>query len=218
MVTETQTRPIVAEAPREIAVLKRREWSRLFAQPDRRRTKGKRDAALLAVLLGAGLRVGECCRLTVEAVEVEHGYTRIRTRTSTQKVRAGARPPARVVTLFPLAAKLLNDYIRHAEPRYWLFSGHQGEHLSTRAANGIVKRYLRQIGRGDLHCHDLRHSFATEVIRTSRSIFVCAKLLGHADPRTTQGFYAAWDSSEADAASDLLGPVISPRKYKEDRR
>ncbi len=208
----TTTRTERAQA--EIATLKRREWKILLTQPDKRRRLGKRDAALLAVLLAGGLRVGEAVRLKIDEVEVEGPYTRIRTRTSKQKVRPGSPPPSRVVTLFPLAAKLLRDYIASAEPRFYLFEGRHHEHLSTSAARRAVKGYLKAIGRGDLRTHDLRHSFATEVIRTSRSVFIAAKLCGHSDCRTTQRYYGAWDSSDADAASLALTGAFASRPYR----
>jgi len=108
-------------------------------------------------------------------------------------------------------ARLLREYVAREEPRWWLFEGRRNEALSVRQAQKIVMRWLREIGRGDLRVHSLRHSFGAMVTRETRSIFVAQKLLGHADPRTTARYYAAFEVSDADAAADAVAEALSRR-------
>jgi integrase len=199
--TKTTTKP----APAVLPVLKAHEVKTLLAAPDGRKRKGKRDRALLAVLTLGGLRLIEAMRLRPDNVEVSRGRVRL-TFTSAKR-----KSHARTVTLPPTAAKALTDWIDSAAPRLFVFEGQRGEHLSTRQAENIVARYLKPL-RGDLHAHSLRHSYASMVVRESKSIFVAQRLLGHSDVRVTERFYSAFEVSDADAASDLLAEAITRRR------
>ena len=179
------------------AVLKPIQIRRLLALPDRRRKRGKRDAGLLAVLACGGLRLGECCRLTIADIEIGK---RLRITTKTAKSRL---PRFRTITLPNPASKLLRDWLAQSESRFWVFPGRRNEALSTRQAGRIVKAYLRQIGRSDLRPHSLRHSVGAIVTRQS-GIWVAQKVLGHASPTTTSRFYSAFDVTDADIAADKL--------------
>jgi integrase/recombinase XerD len=198
-ITETRT---ATQGP---AVLRPRQLRELLAAPDRRRRKGRRDAALLAVL-SCGLRVGEATRLVRDSIEQSGGRTRLIVKTS--KARDGRW---RTVTLPSMAGRLLREYLAHQQPRFWLFPGNRNEHLTVRQTQRLVTRYLRQIGRSDLHTHSLRHSFGAMVTRETRSIYVAQRLLGHADPRTTARFYSAWEITDCDRAADALDEAMSRR-------
>jgi len=203
----TETHTAQAQGP---AVLRPREVRALLRAPDRRARRGRRDSALLAALVGSGARVGELVRLTRD--QVEHGPGgRVRLMLRTSKGRNGTPPRFRTVTLPAPMARLLREYVAREEPRWWLFEGRRNEALSVRQAQKIVMRWLREIGRGDLRVHSLRHSFGAMVTRETRSIFVAQKLLGHADPRTTARYYAAFEVSDADAAADAVAEALSRR-------
>jgi integrase/recombinase XerC len=170
----------------------------LLNTPDRRTRLGKRDAALLAVLVGAGLRLGEACSLTIESVEITD---RVRITVRTAKSR-GLK--FRTVTLPAPCARLLCGWLSYGQPRWWVFPGNHNEPLTPRHAGRIVRFYLRKIDRGDLHPHNLRHTYATMLVRQSHDIWLVQKQLGHSDPRITSAFYAHADNSDADRAADAL--------------
>jgi len=183
------------------SVLRAKQLKALLAAPDKRTRRGHRDAALIAVLGCGGLRLGECCRLLVENVELAQ---RVRLTTRTAKSR-GLR--FRTVTLPGPAARLLRDHLAHSEPRLFVFEGRRHEALSTRQAGRIVKAYLRQIGCGWAHPHTLRHSYATILIHQSHDIWLTQKQLGHASVTTTN-IYAHADPSDADRAATAIEEVL----------
>ena len=178
-------------------VLRAKQLKALLAAPDKRTRRGRRDAALLAVLGCGGLRLGECVRLTVEGIELGK---RVRITTKTAKSRTAR---SRTITLPGPAARLLRDYLAHSEPRFWVFQGRRNEALSTRQAGRLVRYYLAKIGRSDLRPHSLRHSVGAIVTRQS-GIWVAQKVLGHASPTTTSRFYSAFDVTDSDLAADRL--------------
>ena len=182
-------------------VLRPKQLKALLNAPDRRTRRGRRDAALIAVLGCGGLRLGEACRLLVENVELAQ---RVRITTRTAKSR-GLR--FRTITLPGPAARLLRDHLAHSEPRFWVFAGRRHEALSTRQAGRIVKAYLRQIGCGWAHPHTLRHSYATILIHQSHDIWLTQKQLGHASVTTTN-IYAHADPSDADRAATANEEVL----------
>jgi integrase len=197
----TRTRPFSGPS-----VLTPREVRALIQAPDRRSLKGKRDAALLAVLVGGGLRVGEAVSLTVFDIEVAKQHC-VRLTFQTSKSR---RKRLRTVTLPEWAAASVSAWLGLTNSE-WLFPGNKGEHLSVRAAEKIVVSYLKAVNRSDLHTHSLRHTFGSMVTRETRSLFVAQKLLGHADPRTTSHYYSAFEVSDADNAADALSAALAPR-------
>jgi integrase/recombinase XerC len=205
--TATMTRTATAGP----AVLKPWQVRDLLAAPDERTAHGSRDAALVAVLAGGGLRIGEACHLTIDSLEfVPDGRLRITTRTS--KSKEGSTPRYRTVTLAASLARPIRRYVDRAAPRFWLFPGRHNEPLDTRWARAVIKDYLTQIGAGQYRVHDLRHTFASIVVRETRSIFVAQKLLGHTDPRTTAAYYACFDVSDADAAAEATATGLARRK------
>jgi integrase len=148
MTVRTDTASRLLSGP---AVLRPKQIRVLLNAPDRRTRLGKRDAALLAVLVGGGLRLGEACGLNIEGVELTE---RVRITIRTAKSRG---MKFRTVTLPGPAARLLVGWLAYAKPRFWVFPGNHGESLTARHAGRIVRTYLRKIGRGDLHPHSLRH-------------------------------------------------------------
>src|SRR5690349_20522981 len=128
-------------------VLRTEQVQALVASPDCRRLRGKRDAALLAVLVGGGLRVGEAVRLTVANVQ-SSSAGRLRLTFRTAKARDIR---FRTVTLPVWAATPLSKWLDYKRPSTWLFEGYCSKHLSVAGAEKIVDRYLGLIGRSDLH-------------------------------------------------------------------
>lgn len=186
-------------------VLRTEQVHALLDLPDCRTHKGKRDKALLAVLAGGGLRVGEATRLAVANVQQTRDG-RLRLTFQTAKAR---EVRYRTVTLPCWAAEPVNRWLAYERPTGWLFTGQLGQHLSVAGAQKVVNRYLGLVGRGDLHVHSLRHTFGSMVVRETRSLYTAQRLLGHTDPRVTARYYAAFETSDADAAADALSSPIT---------
>lgn len=204
----TATRPATTTGP---AILRPKDVRALLAAPDRRGRQGKRDAALLAVLVGSGCRSCEATRLCVDHVEFTGGRCRLTIRTAKQ--RAGSPPKWRTCTLPPAAARLLHDWLVYAQPKLFVFEGRRHEALSTRAVRTTVTKYLRQIGRTDMRTHGLRHTVGAALARGSGNMWLVAKTLGHSSPATAYRFYSQYSLEDSDKVSDILAGLWSPRQY-----
>src|SRR4051812_29914896 len=113
--TRTDDQLLISGPP----VLRKREVGALLAAPDCRKPKGKRDRALLAVLIGGGLRVGEAVKLTVANVS-DSTDDRLRLTFPTAKSRIVRY---RTVTLPVWAAEPVAKWLAHERPTDWLFRG-----------------------------------------------------------------------------------------------
>ncbi len=76
-----------------------------------------------------------------------------------------------------------------------------------------IRRHLRQIGEQIgcpwLHCHSLRHSFATISLAGGASLSGVSKRLGHANVSVTSKYYVHPDNREADEAGELMRSYLS---------
>jgi len=142
-----------------------------------------RDAALLELLYGAGLRVSELCGLDTDDCELERGSVTV--------LGKGGR--TRRVPIGEPARRALIDYLTEARPALVaattptgaVFVNRRGKRLTTRDARRIVARQQLPDGRA-LHPHALRHAYATHLLEGGADLRAVQELLGHADLATTQ--------------------------------
>jgi integrase/recombinase XerD len=166
----------VVRLPRR--VLSEAEARRLMQAPSPWSVVGQRDAALLEVLYGCGLRRGECVRLDVGDLDLGQGLA---------LVRSGKGKKDRVVPLAGRAAAALDRYLRESRPELLensrdgaLFLSKYGRRLSASHLGAIVKKHAQAAGlKGPVFPHALRHSFATHLLKGKASIRHVQELLGH---------------------------------------
>ncbi|MCY4607647.1 MAG: tyrosine recombinase XerC [bacterium] len=143
---------------------------------------GKRDLALMMLLYGGGLRLGEALALDVRNI------------TGGETLRiVGKGNKARMVPLLARVREALLDYLRHrpdgAPPASPLFVGTRGGRLNP----GVAQKRFRELrGRLGLPAtatpHAMRHSFATHLLGNGVDLRTIQELLGHASLTTTQRY------------------------------
>ena len=139
-----------------------------------------RDAAVLALLYGCGLRISEALGLR----RADFGARD--TLTVTGKGRK-----QRMVPLLPQVAKLIADYVAlcpYDLPEQGpLFVGAKGGTLSPRLVQLAMARLRGALGLAETATpHALRHSFATHLLARGGDLRSIQELLGHASLATTQ--------------------------------
>jgi integrase/recombinase XerC len=147
-----------------------------------------RDAAVLTLLYGCGLRVSEALALT--AADLPLGPSlRIR----------GKGGRERIVPLLPAAAAAVARYLQmcpyQPEPGGALFRGARGGPLNPRLVALVMQRARLGLGLpASATPHALRHSFATHLLAAGGDLRAIQELLGHARLATTQ-IYTAVDGT-----------------------
>ncbi len=134
--------------------------------------------AILHVIYGGGLRVGEVRRLRVKDIRSDDGYIFI-------KDSKGKRD--RHTVLSPLLLDLLRDYYRQHRPSYWLFEGQDGGQYSDKSIQQIYRAAAKATNSNPWSTpHTLRHSFATHLMERGVNIRYIQSALGHASTKTTE--------------------------------
>ena len=150
---------------------------------------GARDAAVITLLYGCGLRISEALSLTGREAPLPE-VLRIR----------GKGGKERVVPVLPVARKAVDTYTRlcpfalpNTEP---LFRGARGGPLNPRMITRVTERARQQLGLpASATPHAMRHSFATHLLAAGGDLRAIQDLLGHASLSTTQ-VYTAVDQSQ----------------------
>jgi integrase/recombinase XerD len=171
--------PRSARLPR--GILTERQARRLVAAPFPGSVIGKRDRAILELLYGAGIRLGEAVRADVSDLDLCEGVL---------LVRSGKGRKDRVVPVGGRAAIALGAYLADARPELVkrvdaaLFLSRHGSRLSMVGLRVMVKRHGQAIG---VHVspHTLRHTCATHLLRGGADIRHVQELLGHRSLQTT---------------------------------
>ncbi|MDX1649807.1 MAG: tyrosine recombinase [Myxococcota bacterium] len=146
-----------------------------------------RDVALLEVLYGGGLRVGELVSAPVEALDRRAGLMRVQ----------GKGRKERLVPLGEPALDALDAWLRHGRPVLQragrrpcdaLLLSRRGRALTRQTVFARLRVLARRAGLAPerVSPHVLRHAFATDLLEGGADLRAVQTLLGHADLSTTQ--------------------------------
>ena len=150
----------------------------------------RRDRAILELLYGTGMRIGELVGLSLPDLALDEGVLRV----------FGKGAKERIVPVGRWARQAVDAWLSPSgrgalAPSRWkrrgdseaVFLNARGGRLSRQGAWTIVHRYGDKVGLGErLTPHVLRHSCATHMLDHGADIRVVQELLGHASIATTQ--------------------------------
>lgn len=183
-------------APRALAQSELRQLSRAIAVPDglsaAKHFTWCRNRRAIFLMLFAGLRISEAAALRWRDVDLEGRYL---------VVRDGKGGKDRSVPLHPILLAELNKAPAH-RPNWAVAGKSDGSGMAVKSMSHIFERWLPERGL-TISAHQLRHSFATELLRKRADIREIQELLGHESLETTQR-YLALDPERLRAAVELL--------------
>jgi site-specific recombinase XerD len=141
-----------------------------------------RDDAVLELLYGSGLRVGELCSLGVGDVDLRAGRAVVWGKGGKQRAVPLSEPATDALRAWigPERASTLTG----TQSTDALFVNQRGHRLTPRD----VRRILDRRAASPTHPHALRHTFATHLLDNGADLRAVQELLGHADLSTTQRY------------------------------
>ena len=176
------------------------EAERLIEAANGTTPRALRDAALVELLYGAGLRVSEAVGLERAAVDLDERLVR----------SIGKGGKERVVPIGRRAVEALRRYQARGRPfldrrhRPELFLNSRGGPLTRAGAFLILRRLAEKAGLEPerVHPHLLRHSFATHLLEGGADLRSVQEMLGHSDLATTELYTHVTDRRRRDAYFD----------------
>jgi len=143
---------------------------------------GARNAALITLLYGAGLRISEALSLKRGDVPLGESLTIL-----------GKGKKERAVPVLPAVREAVDVYARLCpfDPGKGgpLFLSRRGKPMSPRDAQGLMQNLRGRLGLAESATpHALRHSFATHLLQNGGDLRAVQELLGHASLSTTQKY------------------------------
>jgi integrase/recombinase XerD len=162
-------------------ILTEAQARRLVAAPFPGSPIGKRDRAILELLYGTGIRLGEAARADVTDLDLRQRILLVRSGKG-KKDRIVPVPGRAATALGRYLAEARHELVRRADAA--LFVSRHGGRLSLDGLRAIVKRHGRAIG-VEPTPHALRHTCATHLLRGGADIRHVQELLGHRCLSTT---------------------------------
>jgi integrase/recombinase XerD len=165
-------------------VLNLAEVQILLAQPTSGTPAAFRNAAIMELLYGAGLRVSELVGLGINDVDLEGGFVRCMGKGSKERMIPVGEPALAAVSRYlQLGRPSLGKGVKSGH----LFLNRFGFGLTRQSVHRILVGYARQAGITKVVTpHTLRHSFATHLLAGGADLRSVQEMLGHADVSTTQ--------------------------------
>ncbi|WP_311774805.1 tyrosine-type recombinase/integrase [Nostoc sp. 2RC] len=166
---------------------------------------GFRDAALIAILRGAGLRRAEVVKLDFKDFDISDGAI---------KVRASKGKVDRTLYLSENGISIVNAWIEIKNSATGSLlcqvnkSGRIVEHrLTPQAVLFILQKRAAEAGLESFSPHDLRRTFASDLLAAGVDIATVQIMLGHSNPATTARYDRRGEERKRSAAAKLEIPL-----------
>ena len=183
--------------------LSREQARELLAVPNRSTVKGKRDYAMLAVLVGCALRRRELASLTVEDIQMrENRWVIADLRGKGGRIRTVAVPVwvKNGINAWQTAAGIEEGPLFRSIRK----GGRVGESLSDWAVWAVVTEAAKEIGIENFGAHDLRRTCAKLCRKAGGDLEQIKFLLGHSSIQTTERYLGS-EQEIAVAVNDSIG-------------
>ena len=184
---------------------------RLFesAAADPNRAAGARDAGLLAVLFGLGLRRGEARAIQAADLDLGAGTLTVRGKAGRDRLAYTGQNGAEQAIRAWLAIRGGHDGPLFAPVNRGGRVARSG--MSHQAISSRVAVRGRQAGLGDrLGCHVLRRSFVTAMLDAGNDVLAVAGCAGHRSVATTQRYDRRGEAAKLAATATLAVPYVAP--------
>ena len=158
-----------------------------------------RDATIIELALGTGLRVSELANLRIEHLFLKKGQNSL-------LVKNGKGGKDRVVVFNAKLKNQIREYLDYRTSNSpYLLPSERGDQMSISAIQIVFKKMARKTGLSRRYSiHSLRHTHATELYKASGyNLRLVQQQLGHSNITTTSGYAAVMNKDLEKAVENL---------------
>jgi integrase len=148
--------------------------------------------------LRSGQRLSNLIGLKKTDVDLKH-------RTFVVTVRKGGTIKAIHVPISDALAAVFKEAMAESKCDHVFVSERWGKPYTRSGVSGFFRKLTEQAGIVDFHFHDLRHDYATQVLRAGHGLNLVQELLGHASPAMTQRYAHLGQSELHNAVEAVVG-------------
>lgn len=147
-------------------------------------SKNPRDKAIMSVFANTGIRVSELCSIKLNDIDENHNVSIV-----------GKRDKRRLIHLNDKVYGAISDYLKvRKDGCDRLFTSNNGTPMSPRSLAHTVKVLGNKAGVNGVHCHSLRHYYATSLLDNNVPISQIALTMGHNSVSTTERYAKVRDA------------------------
>lgn len=148
---------------------------------------GKRDLAIVTLLLGTGMRVSECVGIDINDIDFDTNGVRIIRKGGKEMVIYFGEEVEEAIKAYLVERNEMHPLPGHENA---LFLSTQRKRIGVRAVQNLVKKYAGVTTLKKISPHKLRSTYGTALYRETGDIYLVADVLGHKDVNTTRKHYA----------------------------
>ena len=161
-----------------------------------------RDAAIITLLLGTGMRVSECVGLDLRDIDFEINGLRVTRKGGDEMILYFGDEVEAALLAYLDIREALSPEEGHENA---LFISLKNRRITDRAIQNMVKKYAAIITQlKNISPHKLRSTFGTRLYAETGDIYLVANVLGHADVNTTRKHYAKMDDTYRRRAANSI--------------
>lgn len=164
------------------------EVNKLIETPPGHTILGIRDRAILELLYGTGMRVGELVNLDIHDIDLHEKTVRVFGKGSKERILPLGNPSIKAIQEYMTSRNLFmkNIAINKIDLNAFLLNRFGGR-ISARSIRRMIIKYMKIADLNQkISPHVLRHSFATHLLGGGADLRVVQELLGHESLSTTQ--------------------------------
>lgn len=161
--------------------------NKLFSKIDQTTKKGKRDYAMIYMMIALGLRVGELSSINIDDIYKTGNNARIKIKGK------GCKTKEQVMSIDETLMETINNYLatrkyKDQDPLFIVTRRSRETRVTVKCIQEVVKSYFNLIGlkTHEYSTHSLRHTTATTLLMHGRDIREVQAHMRHSKPETTE--------------------------------
>lgn len=173
-----------------------------------------RDYCIILTFIDSGIRANELINIKLQDVHEDYIDIKVTKTNRSRRINISHTLKKALLKLDRLRKSYFEEVDK--EPQDYLFVSRTGKQLPRQNVNDVIIKACEKCGidRAKAYPHNLRHSFACNMMKRTSNIYATSKLLGHTNIQTTEIYLRGMNSDEVLETSKIysLSDLYSRKK------